>query len=204
ARRRRKCSATRAEHETNAARSALHSSSSSVSPRSESSARRRRKCSATRAEHETNAARSALHTSSSSVSPRSESSARRRRKCSATRAEHSRRRNCRGGRLGCQKAARAAAGGGPRPAEVYSAYNPRTVDRHFRWMEEHGLAGVFLQRFAVGLADPRLRSFRNAVLANVAAGAESHGRVFALMYDVSGHPREGLVEHVEADWRFLV
>ena len=91
-----------------------------------------------------------------------------------------------------------------RPAEVYSAYNPRTVDRHFRWMEEHGLAGVFLQRFAVGLADPRLRSFRNAVLANVAAGAESHGRVFALMYDVSGHPREGLVEHVEADWRFLV
>jgi hypothetical protein len=93
---------------------------------------------------------------------------------------------------------------GGQAAEVYSAYNPKTVDRHFRWMDDHGLAGVFLQRFVIGLDDPRLLAFRNGVLGNVAAGAESHGRVFALMYDISGHLREGLVERVEADWRFLV
>jgi hypothetical protein len=91
-----------------------------------------------------------------------------------------------------------------RPAEVYSAYNAKTVGRHFRWMKEHGLAGVFLQRFVVGLADPGLLAFRNGVLRNVASAAEAHGRVFGLMYDVSGHPREGLVDRVKADWRFLV
>jgi hypothetical protein len=91
-----------------------------------------------------------------------------------------------------------------RPAEVYSAYNPATVDRHFRWMEEHGLAGVFLQRFVVSLGQPAMASFRNGVLRNVAAGARAHGRVFAVMYDVSGHPHEGLVERVERDWRSLV
>jgi hypothetical protein len=93
---------------------------------------------------------------------------------------------------------------GGQPAEVYSAYNLKTVDRHFRWMKEHSLAGVFLQRFVIGLADPGLLAFRNGVLRNVATSAASHGRSFALMYDISGHPREGLVERVESDWRFLV
>ena len=91
-----------------------------------------------------------------------------------------------------------------RPAEVYSAYNAKTVGRHFRWMEEHGLAGVFAQRFTVRLGDPRVRDFRNTVLGNVRAGAEAHGRVFAVMYDVSGDAREGLVEKLERDWMWLV
>jgi hypothetical protein len=33
------------------------------------------------------------------------------------------------------------------PAYLYSAYNPRTVDRHFAWLQEYELPGVFLQRF---------------------------------------------------------
>jgi hypothetical protein len=93
---------------------------------------------------------------------------------------------------------------GGRPAEVYSSYNAKTVDRHFRWMREHDIAGVFLQRFVVGLREPALLAFRNGVLSNVASSVGRHGRVFALMYDISGHPREGLVERVEADWRFVV
>ena len=32
-----------------------------------------------------------------------------------------------------------------RPAQLFSAYNPRTVDRHFQWLEDYELAGVFLQ-----------------------------------------------------------
>jgi hypothetical protein len=91
-----------------------------------------------------------------------------------------------------------------RPAEVYSAYNAKTVGRHFRWMAEHGLAGVFTQRFTVRLGDPRVLDFRNTVLRNVRAGAEAHGRVFAVMYDVSGDAREGLVEKLERDWAWLV
>lgn len=91
-----------------------------------------------------------------------------------------------------------------RAADVYSAYNPKTVDRHFRWMKEYGLAGVFLQRFVVRLDDPALRGFRDGVLRNARAGAERHGRVFVLMYDISGHRRDGLVEAMQRDWTYLV
>ena len=76
------------------------------------------------------------------------------------------------------------------PAELYPRYNPSTVDRHFRWMREYDLPGVFLQRFTVRLDNPAVRGFRDRVARNVRAAAESHGRVFALMYDISGHPRE--------------
>jgi hypothetical protein len=91
-----------------------------------------------------------------------------------------------------------------RPAQVYSAYNAKTVDRHFRWMKEHGLAGAFVQRFTVGLDRTAMRDFRDRVLQNAAAAADRHGRVFAVMYDISGQPHDGLVERVEQDWRALV
>lgn len=91
-----------------------------------------------------------------------------------------------------------------RPAEVYSAHNPKTVARHFRWMRDYDLPGVFLQRFAARLETASVRAFRDAVLRNVAAAAESHQRVFAVMYDISGQPRETLVEAVTRDWTHLV
>jgi hypothetical protein len=87
-----------------------------------------------------------------------------------------------------------------RPAELYSAFNPRTVDRHFRWMQEFDLPGVFLQRFTVRLDNPAVLGFRDAVARNVLAAAESHGRVFAIMYDISGQPRESVMEAVKRDW----
>ena len=89
-------------------------------------------------------------------------------------------------------------------AQLFSAYNPRTVDRHFAWLQEYDLAGVFLQRFTARLDEPSLLEFRNGVARNVKAAAEAHGRVFAVMYDISGHPRETLVEAVKNDWRYMV
>jgi len=58
------------------------------------------------------------------------------------------------------------------PAKVYSAFNQKTVLRHFRWMQENNLDGVFLQRFTSNLSDPRFFALRNQVTANVQAGAE--------------------------------
>jgi hypothetical protein len=91
-----------------------------------------------------------------------------------------------------------------RRADLYSAFNPKTVDRHFRWMEQYELPGVFLQRFIVDLENPDMLAFRDAVLHNVRSAAESHGRVFALMYDITGEPRESLVRRVERDWQYAV
>ena len=89
-------------------------------------------------------------------------------------------------------------------AQLYSAYNPAAVDRHFRWMQEYDLPGVFLQRFTHGLENPALLGFRDAVARNVASAAEANGRVFAIMYDISGHPRGTVVEDVKRDWVHLV
>src|SRR3954468_4361250 len=91
-----------------------------------------------------------------------------------------------------------------RPAQLYSAYNPRTVDRHFAWLQEFDLPGVFLQRFTVRLDEKSVLGFRDGVAANVRAAAEAHGRVFAMMYDISSDSRENIVQAVERDWEYLV
>jgi hypothetical protein len=90
------------------------------------------------------------------------------------------------------------------PAELFSAYNPKTVNRHFRWMQDYGLPGVFLQRFTVRLDDRGVRAFRDRVANNARSAAESYGRVFAIMYDISGQPRASLVDTVERDWIYAV
>jgi len=88
-------------------------------------------------------------------------------------------------------------------AQLFSAYNPHTVDRHFQWLQDYELPGVFLQRFTVRLDNVAMLGFRDRVARNVRAAAEAHGRVFAIMYDISGHPRETVVDAVKRDWVYL-
>jgi hypothetical protein len=90
------------------------------------------------------------------------------------------------------------------PAQLYSAYNPATVLRHFKWMKDNQLDGVFLQRFSSELSSPSFSALRNRVTANVRAGADTYGRVFAIMYDISGQPTNTLVSTLTNDWTYLV
>lgn len=89
------------------------------------------------------------------------------------------------------------------PAKLYSAYNAKTVLRHFRWMRDNHLDGVFLQRFSSGLSDASSFARMNKVAANVRAGADAYRRVFAVMYDISGHPANTLVSGLTNDWNYL-
>jgi len=89
------------------------------------------------------------------------------------------------------------------PAKLYSAFNQKTVLRHFQWMQDNQLDGVFLQRFTTELADPAFFALRNQVTANVQAGAEKYGRTFAIMYDISGQPTNTLVRVLTNDWNYL-
>jgi hypothetical protein len=91
-----------------------------------------------------------------------------------------------------------------RPVSLYSAYNKKTVARHFKWMQDNGLDGVFLQRFTVELSRPSQFTFRNQVTLNVEHGAEAYGRVFAMMYDISGQSEDTVVSTLTNDWTYLV
>jgi hypothetical protein len=90
------------------------------------------------------------------------------------------------------------------PVQFDSSAVQQTVLRHFKWMQENQLDGVFLQRFLSDLSSPQFYSFRNQVTANVRAGAEAYGRVFAIMYDVSGQSTNTLVNNLTNDWLYLV
>ena len=89
-------------------------------------------------------------------------------------------------------------------ASAFSAYNESTVVRHFKWMEQYGIEGVALQRFLAEIQDPRFFAFRNQVARNVRLGAEIHGRVFYIEYDVSGVEPALLLSQIKKDWEFLV
>lgn len=89
-----------------------------------------------------------------------------------------------------------------RPVEVFSSYREPTVRRHFRWMREYGIDGVFVQRFAAAVADPNKRAFHDTVLQHCRTAAEQERRVYAVMYDLTGLAA-GRVGDVLADWRAL-
>ena len=89
-----------------------------------------------------------------------------------------------------------------RPAEVFSSFEKSTVLKHFKWMRDYGIDGVFVQRFATGLKSPNALQHCNTVLANCREGANRFGRTYAVMYDLSGLDA-GQVANVMDDWRML-
>jgi hypothetical protein len=89
-----------------------------------------------------------------------------------------------------------------RTAEVFSSYKKATVLRHFQWMENYGIDGVFVQRFVSGLQNETVLDHDNTVLAGCREGANLHGRTYAVMYDLSGLPA-GHMDMVMNDWRAL-
>lgn len=90
------------------------------------------------------------------------------------------------------------------PAKLYSAYKQKTVVRHFKWMADNNLDGVFFQRFLSDIGGGNILALRNQVAVNVRVGAETYGRTFAIMYDISGYPTNTLVSKLTNDWLYLV
>jgi hypothetical protein len=90
-----------------------------------------------------------------------------------------------------------------RQAYLFSSANKRTVLRHFQWMEAYGIDGVAVQRFVVGLSRRQTKeSFRIPGYAREAANRT--GRMFYIMYDMSGSTPENSIELMSSDWTYLV
>ena len=89
-------------------------------------------------------------------------------------------------------------------AHLFSSYNQQTVERHFKWMQDYGIDGVFLQRFGVSVKSARGLKLRNQVTSNVQSGANKYGRTWANMYDLSGLKKGEIKSIVMEDWKMLV
>ena len=87
---------------------------------------------------------------------------------------------------------------------VFSPYKRNTVLRHFLWMQQYGIDGVYLQRFATEVT-PGSAAFnhRNTVLSHCRDGANIYGRKYAVMYDLSGLGA-GETSKVIDDWKYLL
>jgi hypothetical protein len=85
--------------------------------------------------------------------------------------------------------------GNGQPATLFSSYDQQTVDTHFLWMQQNNLDTAALQRFnPTGGEGPT----RDAMAAKVRSAAESHGRKFYVMYDVTGWT--AMQSEIKSDW----
>ena len=87
-------------------------------------------------------------------------------------------------------------------ARFFSSQDKSTVDLHFKWMQEYGVDGVFMQRF---YSAARPGGDRNIVLQNAFEAASKYERAIAVMYDLSGlSARGGDCSRLIDDWKYLV
>ena len=70
--------------------------------------------------------------------------------------------------------------------KVFSSQRLGIVDTHFRWMQEYGIDGAFLQHHLSAFGTAEGQNRRMTVARNVKNSAEKHGRAWAIMFDVSG------------------
>ncbi|MES2277881.1 MAG: RICIN domain-containing protein [Bacteroidota bacterium] len=74
-------------------------------------------------------------------------------------------------------------------AYLYSAQNPKTVLRHFQWMKQYGIDGVWLSQFCghfPGGSQEKDTTAMLQIMHNVRKGATATGRTWAFMWDMSG------------------
>lgn len=90
-------------------------------------------------------------------------------------------------------------------AFVFSSYNRKTVLRHFSWMADYGIDGIFLQRFIGGTSPGTKRDHKDQVMLNCREGANKYKRAWAMMYDLSSdYTTTEIKQKVIDDWKYLV
>jgi glycoprotein endo-alpha-1,2-mannosidase len=89
------------------------------------------------------------------------------------------------------------------PAYVFSSYDESTVDLHFKWMREHDIAGVFMQRFFSVLTDSKKKRHADKVLTSAIKAAKKYEVAISLMYDIGGMD-DSRHQVVMDDWKHLV
>lgn len=89
------------------------------------------------------------------------------------------------------------------PATVYSPYDESSVQLHFKWMQQYGIDGVFMQRFISEIKNESGRPHFNKVLHSASKSALKYDRTLDVMYDLSGIRSEE-IDIVISDWKDLM
>ena len=77
--------------------------------------------------------------------------------------------------------------------------------KHFEWMQEYDISGVFHARFMQDMDNPPNRKWKTMVLNNVMTAAEATGRVFAVSYNLAGNSiSDSVLDDLVNDWIKLV
>jgi hypothetical protein len=89
------------------------------------------------------------------------------------------------------------------PAKFFSSHDKSTVDLHFKWMQQYGVDGVFMQRFLGNVKSRDEQSL--TILKNAFEAASKYERAIAVMYDLSGLKGNGEdCSAIIEDWKYLV
>lgn len=91
-------------------------------------------------------------------------------------------------------------------AHVFSSVDKSTTELHFKWMQEYGVDGVFMQRFfGVTRGYKNTNKPQDIILRNALEAAKKNERAIAVMYDLSGLKANGEdCSSVIEDWKMLV
>ncbi|QEM11754.1 glycoside hydrolase family 71/99-like protein [Mucilaginibacter rubeus] len=82
--------------------------------------------------------------------------------------------------------------GNGQPAKLFSPWDVQTVNVHFSWMQQYGIDCAALQRFGAGNAQ------LDGIANRVKNAAETYGRKFYIMYDISGW--NNFQSEIKTDW----
>jgi hypothetical protein len=80
-------------------------------------------------------------------------------------------------------------------ATLFSSYDQPSVNTQFLWMQQNGCDTAALQRFNPNSSEGPTR---DAMATKVRSGAETYGRKFYIMYDVSGWTN--MQSEIKTDW----
>ena len=80
-------------------------------------------------------------------------------------------------------------------ATLFSSYDQSTVNTHFLWMQQNGCDTAALQRFNPNSSEGPTR---DAMAGKVRTAAETYGRKFYIMYDVTGWTN--MQSEIKTDW----
>ncbi len=92
--------------------------------------------------------------------------------------------------------------GNGRPAQLFHSSERDVIDTHFDWMEDYGIDGVAVQRFVGTIPSVILNSSEDH-LSRIKDAAERTGRIFYVMYDISGGEADW-VDRIQFDWVYNV